>query len=302
MDKNYKGKKVSKKNNLISYYRFLPQLIRMRIYTKIYWMFLKITGQKAPKRVMFLHLPKTAGSTARQYAEACVGSFRSKHAQRINEFIPGKPLEDHELEKLKTSRFISGHFSWRVIDLADADENTFIFTTLRKPYDRMRSMYFYVRYHPIGQIPRGLLTVYATGELPPEQFFRNDDKRFHHILNNYMVRAIAGDMRVPDTDEGWDELLQRAKDNLLKIDHVCFTETFEEDFLKILKDVKLPRILPIHRQNETKNLLESDVEQAFFKRPFSDETNEAIAPLIKYDQQLYDYACEMREAGKLRSL
>ncbi len=286
-----------KKNNLVPYHRFVSQQLQLRLITRLRESASQFRTGTAPRQILFIHIPKTAGSTACTYIEACIGSYKSGRSARISELDLNNLPSEERYAAAHQARFTCGHFSWSLMENIAHQSDPYRFTVLRAPYERMRSYYFYMRHHPINKIPRGLLSVYARAEQEPAMFFSGDtDQRFHHVLNNYMTRALGGEsLRVPQSALEWSEVLDRAKANLERLDHVCFTHSFRSDFIEVLDAVDLPLVEPIRRQNVTAELVESDEEKALMERPFDAATDEAIEPLIEYDREVYDHARKLKD-------
>lgn len=280
------------RKNLTSYGLYIHQFSRLRMGTFLRERRVEWVEGKTARKIAFLHIPKTAGSSAREYLQACIGSAKSGKSAKLHEWDPSIPLSDDAVDRARTARFISGHFSWTAMERLRLPENTYMFTVLRDPRDRIRSQYFYMRNHPKRIIPEGLKEIYqAAAELPPEEFFQLDDHRLEYMTNNFMVRQIAGALRETiSSEDDWKDVLERAKSNLTKFDRVCSTETFDTDFSRVLADVELPRVLPLRRQNETSALIKNQNEREIALRRFGEEVNRVVDPFIKHDWQLYQFA------------
>jgi hypothetical protein len=88
-------------------------------------------------RVIFLHLPKTAGQSVHKTLIDLFGPASACPA-RVNE-----QLLLLSIEQIRQYRVLSGHFDWSLVDCAP--EPKFVFTVLREPADRVLSFYFYLR-------------------------------------------------------------------------------------------------------------------------------------------------------------
>lgn len=289
-----------KKNNLTPYSRFVYQFARMRLATRFRERVYSWRTGRLPRQIIFLHIPKSAGSTIVTYIETCVGDHKTKHSTRLNHWHIDRIPGEEELETAAQSRFVSGHFSWRELERVKRDDSALLLTTIRAPLARLRSLYFYMRHHPVSRIPAGLEDVYASAtELPPEQFFKNPDRRFQHMMNNFMTRTIAGNMGVPTTEDEWQNVLGQAKENIRKLDCICLSDELEQDFIQLASKIDLPLVLPLRSQNVTKHLIQGEDERKRQAEPFTDEAVKAIEPLIKFDRQIYDLAMELRaNAGR----
>ncbi len=168
--------------------------------------------------VIFLHLPKTAGSTinailARQYPRRqryVINPVRAGHSEDRFRKLP----EDRRARvRLLRGHFMYGMHRWM-------PRQCVYFTFLRSPVARAMSVYRYISQNPVH--PR-----HALGKgLSPEEFLADD--RLHPA--NVQTRAIAGP-RVADED-----LLDTAKANLDAHFAVAgLAERFDESLL-LLQD------------------------------------------------------------------
>ena len=101
------------------------------------------------KKVLFLHLPKTAGQSVHQLLLDTHGSENVCPA-RDNIQLAGITAE--ELEQYSV---YSGHYDWNHFDSVKSD--LFTFTILRDPLDRLLSFYFYLREQAVVFKSRGEL-------------------------------------------------------------------------------------------------------------------------------------------------
>jgi len=88
-------------------------------------------------RVVFLHIPKTAGQSVHAALMQLFGADNVCKA-RVNEALVLLTLEE-----IRRSRVFSGHFDWSMIDCVPYPK--FVFTILREPTERILSFYFFLR-------------------------------------------------------------------------------------------------------------------------------------------------------------
>jgi len=144
------------------------------------------------KRVLFLHLPKTAGQSVHQFLVDTYGEDNVCPA-RVNDQLVKIPLD-----KLECYSVFSGHLDWNHFDSVKGE--LFTFTILRDPLDRLLSFYFYLREQAIVFKKRGELDskpgLKATLENTPQEYFV-DKKNVHRAFidenyDNFYTYYFAG--------------------------------------------------------------------------------------------------------------
>jgi Sulfotransferase family len=88
-------------------------------------------------RVVFLHIPKTAGQSVH------AGLIQLFGADNVSKVRVNEDLLLLSLEEIKSSRVFSGHFDWAMLDCLPHPR--FVFTILREPVERILSFYFFLR-------------------------------------------------------------------------------------------------------------------------------------------------------------
>lgn len=88
-------------------------------------------------RVVFLHIPKTAGQSVHAALQAAFEPSAIRPA-RVNEQL--RPMGISELNRYQV---FSGHFDWSALDCIKGP--SYRFTILRDPLERTLSFYFYLR-------------------------------------------------------------------------------------------------------------------------------------------------------------
>ena len=87
-------------------------------------------------KVIFLHIPKTAGQSIHAalidgFGEQAVCPARVNHQ-----------LRNYSVQELNKYSVFSGHFDWSMLDCIQGEK--YVFTVLRSPLDRILSFYFYL--------------------------------------------------------------------------------------------------------------------------------------------------------------
>lgn len=249
-----------------------------------------------PGRVFFLHVPKTGGMTVQQYLTACFGGKRGGRRCKLGEIYLNQPPSDHKIDRARHSHFVCGHFSWASIERIGIREDDYIFTFLREPRSRLKSFYRVMTNYPTDHITEAVMgRVERCRDMSQVGMFTTIDPDIRNMIDNYMVRQLAGrltDYPVPESE--WPELLETAKRNLQRLNRIGFQETYDADFGYILNDLHLPRLTQIPRDNATEDV----VKRAWAKsRTYQEDPAEvaaAMAPLVRWDEELYQYARQLR--------
>lgn len=196
------------------------------------------------KRVVFLHIAKTAGTSI-------VHFFRQRlPAQAIcshGDFLLYPAGRMQFQERLLQHQFISGHFGYRHIALLL--ENSYSFTFLRDPVDRVLSFYNFCQHadmqqrFPVAKAARNLgLEGFVTSTLPEVREIL-DSQQAWQLASMYWREDRQSLARLPE-----GELLDLATEHLGNFDHIGLTDSFTADFSRILTDLDIAEPVPRKRQ------------------------------------------------------
>ena len=133
-------------------------------------------------KVIFLHIPKTAGQSIHT---ALVNSFGQDAVcpARVNDQL--YPLSIAELNRYQV---FSGHLDWSLLDCVKGPR--YIFTVLREPRDRILSFYFYLREQAQKLSAADLAKPQHQGlraalELSPEDYFLGGPPHLRRFLDDH---------------------------------------------------------------------------------------------------------------------
>jgi hypothetical protein len=224
------------------------------------------------KSLIFLHIPKAAGSTlhkiiARQYAS---DSIYSIDGLRVHESI----AEFKQLPEAKRSeiKVLKGHMRFGLHEYLP-QPSTYI-TILRDPVERIISHYYYVLRSPEHYLYEQVtsrnmsLTDYICSGITKE-------------LNNSQTRLLCTKAALETYEQGSKEILESAKKNIQeKFAVVGLAEKFDETLILLKRNFKWN--LPFYiKANITKDRpLKNDISQ---------ETLKIIEQYNELDVELYEF-------------
>ena len=237
----------------------------------------------ALRNAIFMHTQKTAGTSIIHLARARYGEDNVvSHGDWLS--LPRGTVEE--------KAFVSGHFGFAFVERLLGERYSFTF--LREPIDRIISLYSFCRSQPSNAY-----AIYrAASRLSLEEFVALGSKfsetpieRFEchsMIWNNQAWQLARGWDYIPDDSRGpnvldyrEDDILDMAKANLERFDHVGLTETFDRDVEIIHRDLGFGRLRHIPHENSSGRDYRSSLSPA---------TLAAIKSVTQLDQEIYAFA------------
>jgi hypothetical protein len=129
-----------------------------------------LAPREAPPLWLFVHVPKTAGSSLAEDLAALIPPYRSIHIDHLDRARPAPERYDAATEAFVAAqqrapcRFASGHVQFRHVQrILAALPGTALFTMLREPVSRLVSDYLYQRsaMHPLAAEVRARIPDFA---------------------------------------------------------------------------------------------------------------------------------------------
>jgi hypothetical protein len=225
--------------------------------------------------LIFIHIPKTAGSTLNKIIKS---QFPNKSIFKVDGFKEGKSIE--ELKKLDKKernkiRCVMGHMSFGVHKYLPRPSN--YITVLRNPVDRLISLYYFI----LRQTEHPLHESIVSNNLSLEDFVNSDLTSLG--IHNVQTRMLAGN-KVETSSQ-----LNLAKKNLQKsFTAVGLTEKFDRS-LELFSEKLGWQVDEYRSMNVTQN------------RPQRADISQQIIQLIEeknsFDMELYEFADRLLVEG-----
>lgn len=244
------------------------------------------------KPAVFLHIQKTAGTSLVHMARQQYGNTDvSSHG-------------DYMSAPMDRRRFVSGHFGYHYAMSLPGDRYSFTF--LRDPIERVISLYNFSRNRDPEQYPMYKLAhensfhdfLKITGETPDREGEPMLIGNYEHVWNNmtwqlaYGWDAHIGRNGKSVLDFEPTELIELAKQNLLKLDYFGLQETFNEDARHVAAALGM-RTESIPRQNTSSKTVTLDSLDA--------PTAQLLSSLTELDRELYEFARSYRMGGAVQT-
>jgi hypothetical protein len=230
--------------------------------------------ETATRQTAFLHIPKCAGTSVNHHLKRHLGSVRSGRAVTINsiDVLGGRSAP---MTAARTARYVAGHCGWNHI--ADLGDTHLRFTFLRRPAERVLSLYGFCRLLPESR-NTAHFPLRAARELTFEAFCRSDDEAIRMFIDNAQARSLACDYTSLD-DALPSDWRSRARANLSKFDFVGLSERLDEQLPIVCGLIGIPPPKPTPR----KNVGAGDV----LALPSAPEATEILGDRIAADEELY---------------
>ncbi len=213
---------------------------------------------RQPAQTIFVHIPKTAGSSINEYFASFTGMRRSDKFFPIDMCRADQDyaeVSEEGLQRARNAMYVTGHFDWHTLE-AFRRPDAFVFTFLRDPAERLLSFYHYI--HHIDerkQTQKSQKRWFSQlKSLTLEEFCAGDDPDALYAVNNLMIRQMSGRQNgTAGTDAPFQEMLAQAVKNLETLNYVGFQKTFDDDFRALVQKTGFP---PLHlpRENITQKL------------------------------------------------
>lgn len=196
--------------------------------------------------------------------------------------MPGQKRRE-QIARAKDALFVGGHFGFETLEQVRKD--AYVFTVLRDPYERLRSVYGYLTaLEKKNPLPEHLKHVSV------ETFLSSRTDAVLQWSDNMIARTMAQSCdrsRVGFRDA--DAMVATAIKNLKSFDHVGFVDTLDQDMLNIAQATRIPTFAKLSHQNSTKSHLGKNTRPEAIA-PLSDRLRTMAFHLVRGDLRVYEAA------------
>lgn len=245
-------------------------------------------------KLVFQHIPKTAGTTIHDYLVNFIGEDNTCKA-RFDDII------NYPRGNINRLTFFSGHYNLESINYIPGKK--FVFTFFRDPTERIKSLYRFWASHTDEAIEKNNL---IGPRLSKEYNFSDFLKLQHQIVeinfNNHLTKMITGltvnqfNHLVENNQE--EVIISLGKQAINNLFFIGFQETFSEDFEALLTLLSIPVSKPFKRVRDSKKFgtAENIQNKAVTTNLFSDieQTKHTLQKLTYFDDILFNYALSIK--------
>src|SRR5262249_11733845 len=103
--------------------------------------------------------------------------------------MTGSDSDPAELERARKAFYVAGHFGWSA--MGSVSEGAIRFTILREPFDRLKSLFQFVRGKTRLKHPTFARVALAAARMDFAEFCLTDEPEVRALVDNAMARTLA---------------------------------------------------------------------------------------------------------------
>lgn len=237
-------------------------------------------------RLVFVHLPKCGGTSLHGLLKLWYGE-EALHPERFN------GLYSYRAAQNASSLIFSGHYDFYSTSLIPGRK--YYITVMREPIARLVSLYNFYRAHtPEYAATLDDDVMRAAQGLLIDDFFDSPLVRSAASVDNAMTRQLSDVPQPPIafvdqsfTKLAMSDLLEQACKNLESFGFVAFTETLDQDLVRLMALLGMQADGPFPREQVLEDVMvNSEIMRKVARQQPSPETVKAMEPLVAYDRLL----------------
>jgi Sulfotransferase family len=233
-----------------------------------------------PPQIVFLHIPKTGGSSVQKEFVKHIGSNRSGRSALFDS-IYAEP-DAAQIARAQASRYVGGHLDWSTFERF-RQPGAFVFTVLREPFDRLLSSYLYLTNFPSDS--RWFPQIAHLQGMDIEDFLRSEDPIARVWSDNVLARQFGGSFRMEQVDEA---ALARSLAHLRSLSYVGFQHRLDADLRVIATGGGIPAPAKAGRENVTG----PDARKPEVTGRMKGELAPLVVQKLFFDRQIYQAMLE----------
>jgi len=239
-----------------------------------------------PKRIVFMLIPKTAGSSFNAFSRHCFSKDEYfPHIERLQ--------ADKRPHAANRAKYVAGHLPFHEISSLIDVESFALYALLREPYHHLHSHLNYVRnVHRNSDLERYYQfrhndTIHAFGKRLSTVNFDNDDeiRIFVSTLSGFELEFFDNIQTRYFLDYQPEKItpadLENARENADRFRRVGLTEKYDRFREEFCADIGLAPQSQNLQSNKSQHYRLFDLSNP--------STREALLPLVETDLMLYDY-------------
>jgi hypothetical protein len=236
-------------------------------------------------RIVFLHIPKSAGTTLRVHLE---GNFPEEQIcpARFN------TLHEYDADEIEKYRFFSGHFCAGGVSLIPEPKS--VVTMLRDPKARVLSLYYFWKSHREEFIEKHDLNGPRLAKnLGLLEFLRIRGTPAVRSIDNSSTRALVGQKafkKLIDAGTPRPEIAATAIDYLEGLTEFGIVEHMEASIALICWRLGLPNLKQLPRLNTGDNYRTNPNFELIEREDITPEIDTELSRLTDLDEQVYRHA------------
>ena len=193
----------------------------------------------ADKNLLFIHIPKTGGSSIEKYLKIKDINNKNLYSGRTNNILPTEKLKNIPLQHLTYQTI----YKYRDLLNVDFNETLKIFTVVRNPYTRMISDLSFnqlikkgdtpkIVYNKIKQFIKGTPEEYNNHNIPQYNFVVDD--------NNNLIKKITilyfENFKKELIDYGFKDFNIHIQKNIIKEEKKNYMSYLNKDSIKLINE------------------------------------------------------------------